>query len=339
MKIKDKDVLMIDKFGNIQKVFKNYADATKTLKIGGRSLIQKICAEEYGSCRGYYWLDGKAYKKKIENLTFGDWLSNNVKITKHIDRNKMPIVKLDKYTYELLDRYSSLEEAVNLNGFNSKNVYDSIIKCCKLTRRTAKGFIWLLEEDYNSKTIDEIKQIHNEINNVNPNSKKINRYTMPVVKLDKDSYKLIARYSNILEAAKENGIDKKTGYDGISRCCRFGKKSSHGFKWLLEEDYKNMSIEEITDRFNGKKPSFIDRRKGFDKTPIVQLNPRTYEFIKVFESADKAEEELDINKNGILKCCKMQRKTSGGYCWMFVEDFKKYSLDEIKGLYGKIFWN
>ena len=251
----------------------------------------------------------------------------------------MPIVQLDKLTYEVINTYPSLNEAARVNGLDNKNGYDAIIKCCKFTRRTAKGYIWLLAEDFDSMTLDEIKELHNKINNINPSTKKINKYTMPVVKLDKNNFALIERYSSIVEAAQANDMDKKTGYDGIIRCCRFGRKSANGYAWVLEEDYKNMSIDEIKERYNGDKPSFITDRKTLDKTPIVQLKPDTFEFIKVFPSINSAAEELNLNKSGVGKCCKFQRRSSGGYCWMYLDDFNKYSLEEITELYDKIFWN
>lgn len=339
MKIKDSDILMIDKDGNIKEVFPNQTEATKAAGIKSRSLICKICKEEYGSCSGYYWLTGKSYKKKQKNSTYSKWLKENVKITKNINRDSMPIVKLDKITYELIDKYDSLNEAAKLNDLDNKNGYDSIIKCCKLTRKSAKGYMWLLEEDYNKLSKEDIMNILNKINNINPDTKKINKYTMPVVKLDKNTYNLIDRYDNVIEAAKDNNIDTKSGYDAIIKCCRFGRKSVHGYSWILESDYKKMTVEEIRLRFEGKLDSFVGKKKRLDNTPVVKLKPYEFEFIKVYPSIIEASKDTNANKDGISKCCKFQRKTSGGYSWMYLDDFKKYSLEEIKSMFGKIFWN
>lgn len=339
MNIKDSDILMIEKDGTVAKVFPNQIEATKYIGIKSRNLIHRICKHEYGSCAGHYWLTGKIYKKKQKNLTYTNWLEDNVKITKNIDRTTMPIVKLDRLTYELVDRYPNLIEAARLNDLDDKNGYDSIIKCCKLTRKSAKGYIWLLEEDYNSLSIAEIKDIHNKINNVNPNSKKVNKYTMPIVKLDKKTYEKIDVYKNIVDAATKNNIESKSGYDSIIKCCRFGRKSVAGYAWVLEDDYNSMSIEEIKSRFEGKIDSFVSTRKSINKTPIVKLKPLTFEFIKVYPSILDASKELNVNKDGIGKCCKFQRKTSGGFSWMYLDDFKRYSLEEIKDIYSKIFWN
>ena len=339
MRIKDTDVVMLDKFGNVEGVFKNYTEATAAVGIKGRSLIGRICREEYGSCSGHYWLIGKSYKKKLNSMTFSEWINNNVKITQNIDRKSMPIVKLDKKTYELLDRYSSINEAADVNGLNDKNGIDAIIKCCKFTRKTAKGYIWLLAEDYDNKPIEEIKEIHNEINNINPSTKKIDKFSMPVLKLNKDDYSIIEKYNTIDEAAKANNMTQKTGYDSIIRCCRFGRKSANGFAWMLEQDYNNMTIEDIKAHYNGEKPSFVTTRKTLTDTPIVQLNVKSYDFVRVYSSIEDASNDGGFNKSGISKCCKFQRKSSGGFCWMYLDDFNKYSHDEIVGLYRKIFWN
>lgn len=339
MKISDKDVLMIDPDGNVVNKFKSYSEATRELGIKGSSLISRICKTEYGSCMGHYWLTGESYKKKISKSTLYEWLNNNVRITKNIDRDTMPIVQLDRNTYAFINRYNSLNEAAKINGFDNKNGYDSMVKCCKFTRKSAKGFIWLLEEDYNSLTLDEIKKRHNEINNVNPNSKKINKYTMPVVKLDKYSYEFIDKYDCIADAAVANDMDTKSGYDGIIRCCRFGRKTANGYAWVLEEDFQSMSKEELRLCLEGKGKSYITNRRAFDNTPIVQLKSGEYTFIKKFNSINEASDKLAINPNGISKCCKFQRRTSGGYSWMYLDDFNKYTLDEIKSMYGQIFWN
>lgn len=339
MKISDKDILMIDPNGNVINKFKNYSEATRELGLGGSSLIGRICKTEYGSCMGHYWLTGESYKKKVAKSTLYDWLNNNVKITKNINRDTMPIVQLDRHTYEFINRYNSLNEAAIMNGCDNKNGYDSIVKCCKFSRKSAKGFIWLLEEDYDSLTLEEIKKRHNEINNVNPNNKKINKYTMPVVKLDKRTYEFLDKYDCIVDAAVANNIDDKGGYDGIIRCCRFARKSTKGYAWVLEEDFDKMSTEELRMCFAGKGKSYETDRKTFDNTPIVQLKPKEYTFIKKFNSINEAAEKLNVNASGVSKCCKFQRRTSGGYAWMYLDDFNKYSIDEIKSMFGQIFWN
>lgn len=339
MRIKDTDILMINMDGKVINKFKNYSEATREVGLKGSSLISKICKNGYGSCAGHYWLNGAEYKKKVSKNTLNDWLKNNVRISKPIDRASTPVVQLNKNTYELLNRYSTLNEAAEANGLDNKNGYDSIVKCCKFSRKSAKGFIWLLEEDYDNLTIDEIKQRHNEINNLNPNNKKISKYTMPIVKLEKNSFDFVERYDSIIDAVESNDMNDKGSIDGIIRCCRFGRKSTNGYVWLLEEDFNSLSKEEISNLFKDSNKNYMSDRRTFNNTPIVQLNAGEYTFIKRFDSINAASEALNITASGISKCCKFQRRTSGGYAWMYLSDFTTYSLDEIKSLYGQIFWN
>ena len=339
MKILDSDVLMINKHGDIEKKFKTYSQATIELGLKGVSLISRICKAKRGSCLGHYWLLGADYKKFKNKSTYYDWLDSNVRITKNINRDTMPIVKLDKITYELIERYPSLNIAAEKNGLTDKNDFDAIIKCCKFSRRTAKGFIWVLAEDYDNLSIEDIKERHNEINNSNPNSKKINKYTMKVVKLDPETYEFVAEYNSVVEAAIENNMNSKSGIDSIVRCCRFGKKVANGYAWVLASDYKLLSVDEIRDYYENKSNAFTVDRKAYNSTPVVQLKPGTYEFIKVFPSIENAAMSVGANKSGISKCCKFQRKKSGGYSWMYLSDFNNYSIDEIKSLFNQIFWN
>ena len=47
-------------------------------------------------------------------------------------------------------------------------------------------------------------------------------------------------------------------------------------------------------------------------TPVLCLDLN-----KVFENATEAGKELDLDSGAILKCCRGERKTCGGYRWNF----------------------
>lgn len=55
-----------------------------------------------------------------------------------------------------------------------------------------------------------------------------------------------------------------------------------------------------------------------------------------FESIKKAAQEVGANTAEIGKCCKNIKLTSGGYHWMFYEDFIKYTAEEILTLINKV---
>lgn len=53
------------------------------------------------------------------------------------------VLKLDKYTGEILAEYASIVEATNAVGLKSKG---DISKCCKGKTKTAGGFKWKYKE-------------------------------------------------------------------------------------------------------------------------------------------------------------------------------------------------
>ena len=52
-------------------------------------------------------------------------------------------------------------------------------------------------------------------------------------------------------------------------------------------------------------------RKNLNSVLCIELNT-------IFESATDASKELNLDSSGILKCCRGERKTCGGYGWSFV---------------------
>lgn len=50
--------------------------------------------------------------------------------------------------------------------------------------------------------------------------------------------------------------------------------------------------------------------------PILQYT-KDGEFIRRFNSAEEAGEELFTHPNGIRMCCKKKRETAGGYRWRY----------------------
>ena len=55
---------------------------------------------------------------------------------------------------------------------------------------------------------------------------------------------------------------------------------------------------------------------------IIQLN-LNYEFIKEYDNPKVASKELNISLNGILGTLNKKQKTSGGFIWLFEEEYKK----------------
>jgi len=57
--------------------------------------------------------------------------------------------------------------------------------------------------------------------------------------------------------------------------------------------------------------------------PIIQLS-LSEKYIAEFESINKAKRQLNINNSSISACCRDNAKTTGGFKWMYKEDYEKY---------------
>lgn len=73
-----------------------------------------------------------------------------------------------------------------------------------------------------------------------------------------------------------------------------------------------------------KEKSRLSRiEKGLTKS-IIQLDLNTNEIINQFLSIKEAERQMQIDRSSIIKVCKKQQKSAGGYKWMYKEDWEEY---------------
>lgn len=121
-----------------------------------------------------------------------------------------PIIQYD-LEYNMIKRYSSIEEAVS----NNKSFISSkICSCCRLKRKTHGGYIWRYESDQ-----DLIKNIH------------VRKKGKGVIKYDLE-FNEISRYKSLILAAEDNNIPNTSG---IFECCNGRRKKSSGFIWRYDE--------------------------------------------------------------------------------------------------------
>lgn len=62
----------------------------------------------------------------------------------------------------------------------------------------------------------------------------------------------------------------------------------------------------------------VGMRKSHNK-PVLQLDKETGEIIRKWECTADVERELGISNSHISGCCKKNRKSAGGFKWMFAE--------------------
>ncbi|MGK4040884.1 zinc-ribbon domain-containing protein [Heyndrickxia oleronia] len=107
---------------------------------------------------------------------------------------------------------------------------------------------------------------------------------------------------SLAQIAERLKVSKNTAYTYLKQAKEIG--------WCKDEEPRIL--------FRNKIVSF--RRHGRTKK-VIQLS-ESGEFIKEWNSATEASKSLDITTN-IQRSCKGQRKTVGGYRWMYKEDYEK----------------
>lgn len=114
------------------------------------------------------------------------------------------------------------------------------------------------------------------------------------------------------------GMAENEGYNsvGISKCCRNIKKTSKGFRWMLYEDYINMTEEDIENKI---KEDNIHKLS----VKVVQLNKNTNELIEIWDSMMDAHRTGIYDVRHISNCCKGNRKTHKGFKWMYYDEWLK----------------
>ncbi|WP_164905482.1 NUMOD1 domain-containing DNA-binding protein [Flavobacterium sufflavum] len=105
---------------------------------------------------------------------------------------------------------------------------------------------------------------------------------------------LIETYNNLTEIKETLGIDKQR----ISSAC-LNSKMYDGFFWSYRQ------LEKII-------PKTDFRLKAVNQYSLNQ------EFIENFKSASEASRKTGISKSCITKCCRNERKSSGGYIWNYL---------------------
>lgn len=140
---------------------------------------------------------------------------------------------------------------------------------------------------------------------------------VPVVQFDK-SFNYLNRYDSIKEASEANDIDLSK----ISLVCkhREGYYTAGGYIWLHENEY-------LSNRYNKEKIlSLVNKEfEHPNARPVVQLDLQM-NFIARFDNICKASKTTGVRRNGINYNCIHKLKTSGGYIWIYEEEY-----EEIRG--------
>lgn len=163
-----------------------------------------------------------------------------------------------------------------------------ITSCCNNKIKTCGGFIWKHKKD-------ELK--HEDIDKHKPfyyQCKPINQYSI--------DGKFIRKYKSIKEAVLENNFNNKSGLSNIHYCCSGKIKTAYGYIW----------------KYDGEELILENHKSKINKS-VIQYS-KNNDLIKIYKSVKEASNENKINISSIIKCCKGQLKTAGGYIWRYAND-------------------
>ena len=129
---------------------------------------------------------------------------------------------------------------------------------------------------------------------------------IPILQIDKNTLKVIARFENITEASEKLNIVKH----GIIDCCKRKSITSGDFCWCYEKDYNK----------NWTKPNKKSRNVS-----VVCI-----ETGKIYKNAVEAAKDMKIEQSvsGITVCCKHKALTCRGYHWCYYDELKTFKIRE-----------
>lgn len=235
-----KAVVMISLNGKLEKEFECLREVNDYFgKDRCFSYVSRICIEKKGGAYGYMWLSKEDYEEMLLNNTFIKWVEENSKYVKRYINaydycKNQEVYQLEIKTLKILAKYESIQKAKDITGIRTA----AIIRNCKHGSNTAGGYSWILAEEYNKLSMQEIRQLYSHkisegIHKPRPQcQRKVICITTNKV------------FNSISEAGKFYGMGKS---NHISDVCK-GKRKTLGktsdgtpLKWMYYEDYLKLN--------------------------------------------------------------------------------------------------
>ena len=174
-------------------IFQSVVDASK--KIGGKIISSNVLKDQHYTRGGYHWMYLDDYKKSI-----------SISIPNKRPGNKKRIICI-----ETKESFESI-----INASYKYNVDSSeIVKCCKDYSKTAKGYHWAYEDDYNKGLFKHV-------------DKKVGRHGMKKVLCIETGHV----FDSLSEASRSTSIDASS----IGRVCKEKQNVAGGYHWKYVDD-------------------------------------------------------------------------------------------------------
>lgn len=351
-KLKPRPVLQIDKkTKKIINKFDSIEDACEKTHIGYDG-ISRCCRRKNITSGGFIWM----FQNKEDNIEPAKKYSSTEIIKKEehnlifIDNNRTNKKKCTKCLLLLpLSKFYINDNSIDIKNFNIENEEEnekyktqkyrsSCKKCCnidsiaikkRLTEdpnygkkvcNTCKIFmdIKLFYKKKNGDLFENCSECYNKENFLS-NEK---RQQCIDCKLILEANNFGIHHGNSLRNQCKTCRNKKLKEQRKNPIkCEFCNKEIL-YKSSLASHQKSVECLKIqgirVDKKERKLQTFNIRSKK-----IVQIDINTKKIINTFISIADAVEKTNFGRTGISKCCRKENKTSGGFAWMYHEDFVK----------------
>ena len=243
----------------------------------------------------YVGLSTKLVEESVNYYGSGNVIKSSVKKYGKENFKKEILEKTDSINNlkELEIYWISKMNTKHPNGYNLTDGGDGILNPTKETinkMRFKKVGTHLSKE-----SIDKIKKN-------NPNSKTVEQ-------IDRNTNKIISKYTSIGEAS----IITNVGRTQISSCINGKQKSAGGYIWKSDDVIIEKNIKQI-----------VGEIKIF---PVYQIDINNGEIINKFKSVRIAEKMTNTDRNKIIKCARNEISDTGGYKWIYIEKNTKDYYD------------
>ena len=177
-----------------------YESATEAGRAGyGQSVVSACCAEKIQTCKGYIFM--------FES----DYLANGPrKMVKRMPNRAKAIIQCDR-DGNMIKRFPMIKDASTELGIP----HNEIISCAKGRMKTAHNFIFVYEDDYPIKNLEERA----------PRKK-----GRKVAKVDKATGEILEVYDRMTDAARDVGGKHK----GIFKVLDDPNRSAYGYRWISQ---------------------------------------------------------------------------------------------------------
>jgi hypothetical protein len=271
-------------------------------------------------------LEWVTHKENMQHKSIGLLFKTN--------RNK-PILRLNKTTGEILEKYNSIEDAGiwcsdNKLTSNSHNGRNAIGNCVNGLSNSAYGFAWEFEKK------DE--NTHEEWREINPNN-----LLDEEINTNKKYYvSNLGRFKNSFGTVMENYKVNENGYIRVFIYNKtFALHRLIAFTFIENPDNKEQvnhidgnklnnsvgNLEWVTNKENQIHKFQIGLGNNFTRC-IKQYN-LDGTLIKQYQSIADASRILKIGKSNIQGVLQHKRKTAGGFIWKYLEDEKPDFSEKI----------